>query len=388
LISLGLLGLNLWWTWEGRAVPDLTAIARGLATRDSEQAEHALKEFVRRLPFRGDARILLARHLAGRNDRWGCAEQLRAVPFWWPDKAEALYREAQAWMAADRAKDAEAAYLGYLREDPNHPVDKPFESVAEVELINLYALEERWDEARALIWRQYERVRAGGQDPHELLFMSLRTRLETSAPQVAAQVLRRYVASDPTDMQAARALARAAQALGRDDEATRLIQRCLAQGPGDPLVWREWVGILEARSDHQGMRAALGQVPPGAADALWKARGRVAFLGGDLPGAAAAYRRSLEQDPFDSKLNYDLSIVEYRLGRLEEAEAHRRRHESIRRARAILPDVFDQYVTANQAGAPRPDPKRAALIERIAELCRTLGWTTDAQAWSRLLEAP
>jgi tetratricopeptide (TPR) repeat protein len=384
LASLGLIGLNAWWAQDRRAAPGLEVIASWVASRQPEKAERALRELVRRSPFRGDARMMLGRLLAARDDRRGCAEQLHAVPFWWPTKAEALYREAQAWMAVDRAKDAEAAYLAYLRDDPNHPVDRPFETLAEVELINLYALEGRWDEARGLIWRQYERVRSRGEDPHELLFMSLRTRLETSAPQVAAETLRRYVRSDATDVQAARALARATQALGQEDEATRLIRRCLALRPNDPLVWRDWLGILHARSDLDGMRAALGQAPPETANALANLGGRVDLLRGDFPGACAAFRRGLEQQPFDSQLHYDLSIVESRLGRSEKARYHRSRHESIRKARAILPDVFDQYVDAKHAGAPQQDPKVTALIERIAELCRTLGWTTDAQAWSRL----
>jgi tetratricopeptide (TPR) repeat protein len=377
-------GLNTWWAWDGRAAPDLQVIASWVATRQPEKAVRALRAFVRRSPFRGDARILLARLLAAQNDRRGCAEQLHSVPFWWPTKAEALYREGQAWLLVDRAQDAEAAYHAYLRVDPNHPVDKPFEGLAEVELINLYALEERWEEARALIWRQYDRVRARGQDPHELLFMSLRTRLETAAPHVAAEVLRRYVASDLTDMQATRALARATQAVGQEEEATRLIQRCLAASPNDPLVWRDWLGLLKARSELDGMKAALSQAPPAVANALSKYRGLVDLQRGDFPGAVAAYRRGLEQQPFDSELHYGLSIIEYRLGRLEKAQYHRRMHESIRKARAILPDIFDQYVDAKQDGVPRQDPKVDALIERIAELCRRLGWTTDAEAWSRL----
>ena len=75
------------------------------------RVEPILREHLRRSPHDGEARMMLARALAGRGDLLGCARQLHEVPFWSPRKAEALFREGQSYLKIDRAKDAEDAWL-------------------------------------------------------------------------------------------------------------------------------------------------------------------------------------------------------------------------------------------------------------------------------------
>ena len=65
--------------------------------------------------------MLLARTLAAQGDMWGCALQLREIPFWWPTKAEVLFHEGQAYLMADRAKDAETCWLAVVKDNPLHP---------------------------------------------------------------------------------------------------------------------------------------------------------------------------------------------------------------------------------------------------------------------------
>ena len=74
-------------------------------------AEPALREHLRRAPHDGELMIMLARALAARGDLLGCARQLHEVPYWWPQKAEAIFREGQSYLQIDRAKDAEHAWL-------------------------------------------------------------------------------------------------------------------------------------------------------------------------------------------------------------------------------------------------------------------------------------
>ena len=105
-------GFNAWWYWrDTRSLPDLKTVSDWMRHEQYVQAESVLREHLRRSPHDGEARMMLARALAGRGDLLGCARQLHEIPFWWPQKAEALLREGQSYFKIDRAKDAEAAWL-------------------------------------------------------------------------------------------------------------------------------------------------------------------------------------------------------------------------------------------------------------------------------------
>src|SRR5262249_54545185 len=91
---LGLVGFNVWWFWrDTRPLPDLAVIARLMGHDQYAQAEPALREHLRRSPHDGEARMMLARAYAAGGRLLECAQELHDVPYWWPQKAEALYRE-------------------------------------------------------------------------------------------------------------------------------------------------------------------------------------------------------------------------------------------------------------------------------------------------------
>src|SRR5262249_55545915 len=123
LLVTGLLAWNGWWYWrDTRPVADLRTISDWIARGQTVKAESALREHLRRSPRDGEVRMMLARVLATRGDLVGCAGQLHEVPYWWPDKFEALHREGQSYLMADRAKDAEHAWLTLIKDDPLHAV--------------------------------------------------------------------------------------------------------------------------------------------------------------------------------------------------------------------------------------------------------------------------
>src|SRR5262245_39860706 len=154
LAVAGLIVLNAWRFWDDyRPTPELSTIVGLLGAGRTADAERALRVLLRHSPNYGEARVLLARILAQRDDMTGSAPQLHAVPFWSAAKNEALYREAGCWLKGDRAKDAEAALRLYIAHDPNHPQVKPFQRSAEVDLINLLSFENRWEETREVIWQ-------------------------------------------------------------------------------------------------------------------------------------------------------------------------------------------------------------------------------------------
>ena len=171
---------------------------------------------------------MLARVLAGRGDLLGCARQLHEVPFWWPSKAEALLREGQSYIKLDRAKDAEAAWLELIKDDPLHPVTADLFQDACQELLKIYAIEDRWEDAYPVIWAAYDH--ASPVDQPVLLTMRMRPELERVSPKESIEILRRYVAAASDDWEAIRALANAEKALGRQAEAAHHFHEIL-QGP-------------------------------------------------------------------------------------------------------------------------------------------------------------
>ena len=156
----------------------------------------------------------------------GCALQLREIPYWWPTKAEALFHEGQAYLMVDRAKDAETCWQAVVQDDPLHP--SPPDTLRDGKPATPWPLCHGKSLGRCgrVVWETYER--AGPADHLSLLGMRVRSELERLAPEATIGVLERYVAADPTDWEALRALAQAELALGRKEDADRDFQACLA----------------------------------------------------------------------------------------------------------------------------------------------------------------
>ena len=89
--------------------------------------------------------------------------------------------------------DAEAAWKALVEDDPFHPVDPKFATAATRDLLELYAVEGRWDDATQLIWKSYSRANDTA-DRQKLLNMRLRTELDRIAPVVAAEKMESYLA--------------------------------------------------------------------------------------------------------------------------------------------------------------------------------------------------
>ena len=331
-LAAGVAASNVWWYWrDTRPVASLKTIVTWLAREQFAQAEDALREHLRRSPHHGEARILLARALAGRGDLAPCARELHEVPPWWPTKADALLREGQAYLMIDRAKDAEAAWLAVVEDDPLHPRPHDIFHDASLELLKLYSTEDRWEDAFVILWNAYDR--AAPADLPTLLSMRLRSEMERVAPEETVPRLERYVAADPTDWEALRALARAEQSLDRPAEARRHFEACLKGQPENPRVWRDYLDCAARAGRHGRVGRVAGRGPPGGAE-----RGRDLAVprpaqgeGRRLDRAAEDYGAALRLNPYILAHHYRLAMVEERLGHREEAAEHRRQAESLPR---------------------------------------------------------
>jgi tetratricopeptide (TPR) repeat protein len=319
----------------------------------------------------------------------GCALQLREIPFWWPTKAEAILHEGQAYLMTDRAKDAETCWLAVLKDDPLHPSPPDTMHTASQQLLELYATENRWDDAAEIIWETYDRTVPAEQ--LSLLGMRVKSELERLSPEATISQLERYVAADPTDWEARRALARAKLTLGRKEDADRDFRACLAGRPDDPRVWRDYLGMLYDLGDQNAWAALLAKVPPSAEkeSEIWRFRGLLKERAGNWAGAAQDYNTALNLNPYVMASQYRLAMVEERLGHRDVAVEHRKKADDLREARSELRIAFGELITAEEAwenqGASNPDLPTS--MRRLASICETLGWARLAEAWHKLADA-
>jgi tetratricopeptide (TPR) repeat protein len=379
--------LNAWWAWRAaRPVVDLDTISTWIERNREGEAEQALRRRLARSPHDGESHVMLAKLLARRHDMLGCARELHQAPFWWPEKGRWLLMEAGAFKECDRMRDAEAAWEALAEDDPLHPVDPKFVTAAVRDLMELYAVEARWDEAVRLIWRTYDRTT--DRDEHEkLLNMRLRTELNRIVPAVAEAKIEKYLAADPEDWEARRALAKVKQAVNQPEEARRLIEACLAARPEDPHGWADYLDLLQAMGDQDGLRQAVDRLPGGVAEypRILTHRARMLERDRRWTEAAELYRRILQARPFEPETHYRLAMIEDRLDRREQARARRQRWEAMRVARAELNEAYQKVLDLRPAGAN--SSQYHAAVRRLARICATLGWSRDAEGWAQLAPA-
>jgi Flp pilus assembly protein TadD len=376
---------NVWWYWrDSRELADLRTISAWIGRGQSAKAESVLGEWLRRSPHDGEARMMLARLLAARGDYLGCARQLHQVPYWWPDKFEALYREGQSYLIKDRARDAERTWLELIKDDPLHRAPADLFNDACRELLKLYAIEDRWEDAYPVMWIAYDR--ALPVDRPGLLAMRMRPEVERVAQKETISLLRRYVAADADDREALRALAAAELALGEHAEAARHFQACLKGSPGDVRAWRDYLTMLLEQGDMDAFSALLAKAPPSAdtEPETWMFRGVACEKLGDWQAAAGNFGKAIELNPFVPKYHYRLSMAQERLGLREEARIHRTRTKELNEARTQLSVAYADYFAALAPAKPGA-PSMAAVCKRLASICETLGWARAAQGWNQLV---
>jgi tetratricopeptide (TPR) repeat protein len=387
-IALALLGFNAWLYWrDTRPLPDLAAISRLMSSNQYTLAEAALREHLRRSPNDGEARMMLARVYAARGDLLNCASQLHQVPYWWPQKWESLYREGQSYLMIDRARDAEQAWLAVIADDPLHPVSADVFHDACQELLKLYAVQNRWEDAYPVIWKAYDR--APPEEKANWLVMRMRAELERVAPKESIAQLRRWVAALPDDWDALRALAHAEFALGEHAAASRHFQACLKSRPDDVRIWHDYLGVLMEGGDLESFLELLLTPPPGADSEpeTWFFRGIASEKAGDWKTAAAQFKKSIDLNPFLAKGYYRLAVAEERLGLRDQASVHRKKTKEINEARGQFPAAYSSYLASLDSGGPSA-AGTAAAAQRVATICDILGWSRAAAAWNRLAISP
>jgi tetratricopeptide (TPR) repeat protein len=384
ILLIGLIALNAWrYVQATRPMMDLKAIETLIDKGQSDQAEAPLKQRLERSPHDGEARALKARIYAQREETLACALELQKIPSWWPTKAKWLHMEGTAFKKNWRMREAESAWLAVVKDDPLHPVETRLVLSATLELLELFAVEGRWGEAARLIWNVYDRI-DDAQQKEALLVMRMRTEMERITPAVAAEKLEGYLAADPQDWEARRALAKVKVTLGKSGEGKSLLEQCLQQRPLDGRGWSDYLAILRDLGDLDELRASIRQLPSEIADEPEVIKYRALLLERDRQWdqASALYHRLLEARPWEREACYHLALVEERLQHAEVGRDYHARAERMRLARTELNDAFQKVLDQRRDSPESPETYEA--IRCLAETCRQLAWFRDANGWADL----
>ena len=286
IVTIGVVSLvafNLWWYWrDTRELADLATVTRWMSKEQYDVAEPALREHLRRSPHNGEIMIMIARALAARGDVLGCARQLHEVPYLVAPEGRGALPRGPIVFSDRQGQRRRGAWLLLMKDDPLHPVPGNIYHDACMALLNLYAIEDRWEDAYPLIWIAYDHA-AGADERLYWLTMRMRAELERISHKESITTLRRYVAADSTDLEALRALARAEQTVGEIADAERHFRDCLKMRPDYVRAWHGCLALLLEQGELERFLALLAVAPPSAdTDAeTWYFRGIASEKAGD-----------------------------------------------------------------------------------------------------------
>lgn len=370
---------NGWWAYENlKPLPAVDRLGALVNLKRYDEAEAGLTSILRRSPEDGAALMMLARVQGATGRLLESAETLGRVPFWWPSKRVALFLEGEAYNQANLARKAEQAWLACVRDDPLHPAPEIYYLTGAEALIGNYAMQERFDAARAVAWTCLNQVEP--DDRQDVVFILMRTHVQRVVPSHRAEKLRKWVEADPEDDASRLALATAEFKLNHREEADRLFEICLERRPNDPAVYRDRLAMLKEAGDVDGMARLIPSLPNGSDDDadLWGFRGLVAENAGDLEKARECYEQEVARQPHDEEAYYRLAMVERRLGRAEKAREHLERNKVLREARGQMVAAYDDYFNAHRASVRDPEAIKQAT-QKLTSLCLTLGLDREAR---------
>jgi tetratricopeptide (TPR) repeat protein len=251
-------------------------------------------------------------------------------------------------------------------------VDGPQTAEAREMLVRALRLEDRRDEARALLRQELRRA----PDPVRVLRQLWLLDFEAVAVARTRTLFEQAARETPDDDRVWLALANLDRRAGRLDAAAARLRACLARRPDDPAVWRAWLAWARDAGRADEARRALPRLPArGFTEAEVHAlRAWLARQTGD-PGVE---RRELEAlaalDPAAPGALERLAELDARNGRADRAAERRRTKARLDLAREHYHRLFEE-----------PDdrlPARAALLARLAE---TLGRHDEARGWWMIL---
>jgi tetratricopeptide (TPR) repeat protein len=274
-----------------------------------------------------------------------------------------------------RLDEAEAAWLEALRINPRAPE-------AGWNLLNLYYLQWREEEARGLVLRLYEIE----PDPHDrvlLLMELLKTDARPPAPGSIERLFEPVVRYSPREFHTAMALGLAQSRAGKVDEGIGQLRR-VVQSHADRLeAWDCLLTALDETGQVDAMNDTLGEVPAAVSESprLLKHRARVAQARIEWKQAAELYRRAQTAEGYNRIVEYRLSRVLRHLGETAEAERIEQRLRGRDVAIQEIRPLYDQITATPDLGTV----PHTELYQRIADVRERMRLPEEARAWHQLV---
>jgi Flp pilus assembly protein TadD len=273
-----------------------------------------------------------------------------------------------------RLDEAEAAWLEALKIDPTAPE-------AGWNLLNLYYLQGREDEARRLVPRLY-RVEP---DPHDrvlLLLELLRYDARPPAPGSLVKWFEPVVRQNPGDLYSAMALGLALVRSSQIDEGIEQLRRVIQTHPDRIEPWDCLLTGLDETGQVDVMQEELERLPAGLLESprLTKHRARLAH-GSRWKEAVELYRQAQAAEPYNRVVEYRLSRALRHVGETAEAEQIEQRVRLRDVAIQELRPLYDQATETPSLGY-RPHPE---LYQRIADVRERMQLPEEARTWQRLV---
>ncbi len=378
-VALGVLGFNAWWYWrDTRPLPDLAAIS-GLMSRDQyAEAERALREYLRRSPHNGEARMMLARvYASSRQPRKLRPSIARSPLLVAAESRGALSRGAV--LSHDRPCQGRGA--GMARGDKGRSSASRLAGRVSRHLPGIaQALRHSGPLGRCPSGHLDGLRPCSRIGKIELADYADACRVRAGRAKARVEQLRHYVAAAPDDWESLRALAHAELVLGERALAQNHFEKCVAGRPDDVRAWRDYLGVLLEQGELERFLDLL-HAPPPSADTepeTWFFRGVASEKSADWKTAAAHFTKAVNLNPFLAKAYYRLGAAEGRLGLRDLAIIHRKKSKEINEARGQFPAAYSGYLSSLDSSRPG-SLAPATAARRVAAMCETLGWLRGGQ---------
>lgn len=304
---------------------------------------------------------------------------LENVPDLSSEKPRALLEQARGFLALHRARDMERSLARCLALE--RAPDRPSEVTAGAwaTLIDHYMDLERFEDARDFIWKDFDAGAKRGRLDHTLLLQLLRMRCEQSEPTTAMPLMKRFLASDPEDYYAHRLLGVLLTRTGKPDDARHHLQTAVNGLPTTPCVLESWLWYLFGIGDIAEVELVLKTLPPEfeKRPEFWIYRGKTAEARKDSKAAVVCYSNALALAPKHIEANNLLARAMRAAGARQNFDEHVAHCKELAEADR---EVRNLYSMCRMNVSKPPTAERC---DRLAELCRKLGWDREADAWRR-----
>jgi tetratricopeptide (TPR) repeat protein len=382
--------------------PNLDAILTLAREKRFDQAQSLLERYLRAHPRNNRARLLMAElttepthsrpviallHLGAiRPDSPGQAARVRLL-------------EGRAHFHLGRYDQAEASWRESLRLDPIVPKSG-------WALLGLLEREGRLEEAHCLGMRLHE-VEPDPRDRVRILLEMSRLDIKTPDPLSQVQFFEPLVRKHPEHLPLNLMLGLALTRIDRCREGLIVLEEALRRNPRSPDAWDAWLSGLCYASKERKLFQEFARIPAdiSANPRFIKHQGAIAQNARDWVGAARAYSRAFEFEPYNWSVCLRLRFVLRQAGDRADFERVDRLFETYNAAyKEMRGPYFDRLVPSEPLAVPGDDinQQRGAyyealsinslgllphpeLYQRLADLREKMGRFDEARAWHRLV---